>query len=333
MKKVQEKIKTIFRPLRKQKQRPTTKADPNALGAGALLPPELFPRLLHWVNLNNTSGEVYERINRVREDSGPELSRLYRELEKANPTYTLRSCALVCRYWANHCRRYMFYGSILRIRSLQMAEDFRRYSTLGSRRLLRVSRLVRAIHVDMIVSQTPRSFVELAFIPETANRLGNLRIIGPFPPDLPPAKLSSPHWHLPSPIVPPPTATAYRSIILSDIRFPSFTHITQFLKFFRATKKFELSRIDWGGKTPDELVHWTKPAKQFRETSEIYASQCTDTLLLCKQLAMLYPDCPLRGIASQDHDFAMNLMNFFDDFYRELPMGDEGVMCNIRTCE
>lgn len=61
------------------------------------LPPELFPLILDYLRTDNRGYEEYIRDVWVRD---------------------MMSCSLVCLYWANRCREYLFRGHEVVIKSL-----------------------------------------------------------------------------------------------------------------------------------------------------------------------------------------------------------------------
>ncbi|KAI0094180.1 hypothetical protein BDY19DRAFT_7744 [Irpex rosettiformis] len=311
MKKIREKVRSVFRPRHKRDEKSLEEP-----GLGAVLPPELFPNILKWVSRDDDRNETLRRLQRQR---GLDDQQFIRQYVMAGPAYTLRSCSLVCLYWANQCREYMFRGATLSVWTLERAQSFRKYSVEGSPRLARVCTLIRGIEVIMICHKTPRSYLDLVFLPQTRDKLVQLKISGPFPKGLPPVKSDTPHWSLTNLAILPPSVTAYREIVVKDFHFPSFRHVVSFLKHFDASTTHELANITWDGKTPNDLSQFFKPPTRHRQTIQVNVDQCTDNVTLCLQVAAMFSDCPLRRLASQDYVLATQVINIVCDIYRKVP--------------
>ena len=240
-------------------------------------------------------------------------------MAKAGPMYTLRSCSLVCLYWANQCREYMFRGARFRVLTLQRAQDFRKYSTGGCKNLVPICTLIRSIEVEMWCRFTQRSFLDLVYLPQTRGKLDTLKILGPFTQEIPSVKLDNPHWSVTNLATPPPSVTAYSSVVVTAIDFPSFRHIIKYFKYFDNAMTYYLDNLTWDGKTPSTPYHFFKPPARHRRSVVVQTSRCTDDLALCTAIAMMYPDFRLRAMSSQDQVLALYLMNIVGDFYRNAP--------------
>ncbi|KAI0094183.1 hypothetical protein BDY19DRAFT_8053 [Irpex rosettiformis] len=323
MKKIQKKVLSAFRFRRKHVEEPTS--DSEEQGLGARIPPELFFHILRWVSRNDDRRETFIRLRRKAGENPKKFDRFEfdREYEMAGPAYTLRSCSLVCLYWANQSREYMFRGARLYISTLQNAQFFRRYAIAGSPNLVPDCTLVRVIDVSVLCSKTKRSYLDLVYLPQTSNKLRELEIYGPLPKGIPPSMLDTPHWSITNLAPLPPSITAYQAVKIRHIDFPSFRHLVKYFKYFNAATDYYLENITWDGKTPSTLSHFTKPATRHRQSITVRAQLCTDGLLLCLQVAMMYQDFPLRTVASQDYVWALHLMDLVGDFYRQAPQTGE----------
>ena len=312
-----------------------------ATGLGASIPQELFFNILRWVSRNDTRRETEKRLQRElehlrdRKKSAAEI--LYKEdeeMRKASPIYTLRSCSLVCVYWANQCREYMFRGAHLNVWSLQTAQYFRKYSTDGCKNLVPICTLIQSIDVWVFCHRTQRSFVDLVYLPHMRGKLDTLKIFGPLPEGLSPAKLDTPHWSLTNLATPPPPATAYQHVVLIAIDFPSFRHLVKYFKFLDSAVSYHLANITWSDKAPSTPSCFFKPLARHRKSFSVNVSRCTDDLILCIQVAMMYPDFPLRAVSSQDEAVMLHLLNIVGEFWRSAPQTadkDTALKC-IMTC-
>ncbi|KAI0782481.1 hypothetical protein BC629DRAFT_1594256 [Irpex lacteus] len=323
MKKIRAKIRSVLHPRRKRVAE-TAQEPSDEPGIGAILPPELFPTVLKWASLNDDRAETFERIrNETRGKKNVDRRHIWREFDKAGPAYTLRSCSLVCLYWANRCREYMFTGATFYVWSLEKAELFRKYSVDGCRNLVPICTLIKTIEVAVVCERSRRSYLDLIYLPQTRGKLEVVTITGPLPAGVPQLRHDTPHWSVTNLGTPPPTATAYGRVLINTLNFPSFSHLVKYFKYFNTAEKYYLTDLTWDGKTPNSFAQFFKPAIRRRQSIEVHASRCTDDLIICLQVVTMYPDFPLRLIASQDYAFAMNLMNIVGDYYRKAPRPEQ----------
>ena len=298
------------------------------------LPPEVLLQILYWVKRTPTTRyEVQEWIDSA---GITDQTVIYNALLQCSARYTLRKCALVCIYWANYARHAMFHGATLSVETYERAESFRHYSTNGSKNLVRVCDLIKSIWVSVQLPKTLRSFLPLLCFAETRTKLDRVSIIGPFPDGYPPCKQDSPHWGLSNCAVPSPSGTPWRRVGVKAIRFPSYRHFFRFLSYFNATREFNLVELSWEGKPPDQLVFLKRSAAQYRDRFEIHAQSCRDNVVTGLQVALMYPDCPLRSVTTRDQDWAVGLMKLVGEFYQEIPPAakeEEAVVNAFFSCK
>ncbi len=321
---------------------------PQNLGPGALVPPELFPRIIHWVSLLDFGVEAHEKILRDNNGSaeGVDPEEFIRASKEPGPTYMLCICSLVCLYWANRCREYIFTRAILDIASREDAMAFRRYTVDCSPNLIPIYTLIRGLKAwmpyhsilqpsdsDHIVPR--KSFLDLLYLPQTRNKLESLVIRGPTPSAFPPSILNTPHWSIPSNAQPPPEATSYEDITMTCMSFPSYRHLIGYFKYFSGVTSFDLFKITWDSdpETLNNLVLLKRGPVRRRQSLVVSTGLCTDDLHLCLQIAMMYPDFPLRQTSPQEQAWAIDLMRYVHDCHRVVPKwptndGDE-LRCNI----
>ncbi len=92
----------------------------------------------------------------------------------------LKRCSLVCRFWANRCRQYMFAGRTLEIYRSEDAEIFRRYAIGGCAALIPVHHLIGEIHVYLRYDGLINSFLHLLYLSVIRQKLRLLSIHGPY---------------------------------------------------------------------------------------------------------------------------------------------------------
>ena len=310
MKKIQKKLKALklSLPRKGKKSRPDIVVN---------LPPELLVYILNWVkHIPNNRHEVQDWISR---NDITDCDVIYDALEQSSARYTLRKCALVCAFWAKCARHAMFYGATLHVETFERAEAFKHYSTQGSPRLGRICDLIKRIWVSVQLPDTLRSFLSLLCFAETRTKLDKLDIVGPFPNGYPPCKQDNPHWNLPDCAVPSPSNTPWHIVTVSAIQFPSYHHFAKFLRYFSKASVFHLGELSWEGKPPSYLEFFKKPAAQYRNSLEVYVQCCRDDVVMGLQVALMFPDCPLRAVTSRDRDCAVDLMKLVGEFYEGVP--------------
>jgi hypothetical protein len=323
MKKAKSRIQAIFRQKSHSAALETPEAEVDAkFGAGTILPPELFPRVLQYVSGDDRRIEAHERFLKSRPrkfDPKKEHIRYDQEIAMAGPLYTLKSCSLVCGYWANQCRKYMFHKATATFRSLQDVEVFRLYTTQGSERLIPICKLISALEVHQSYSSS-RSYADLVYTPATKKKLMLLKIQGPVPANFPPAKLDSPHWGLMNSGIIPPQATSYKRLSIHDVTYPSFSHLLRYLKHFGDTEEFDFFKLDWGGKASESIAQFEKPRSRARDRIMITVRGCTDNFAICEQTAMMYSDSALRIIPDRDQRWAMQITRNLFEFYSKISL-------------
>lgn len=301
-------------------------------GPGAFIPQELFFHILRFV------GERDQALD-DRLKYGRDLT--YQELEFALrnvfPLSALRNCALVCRYWANQSRAYLFTGATIKIRSLEDAELFRKYAVAGSSHLNRICDLCGSLEVEQeYSSRSQRSFLDLLYMPETRGKLKKLTLIGPRMEDLGGLSfmLDTPHWGLPNvSVVASSMTTSYKEVAMDRMDFPSIFHIFKYVKHFRGAVSVRFDSLTWIGKE-DPLRPRTRVAVSSLRTSRALSFQavnCTDNLLVCWQMAMIRPDFALWTVTPQDQQWAIDLSRTLYSSFTELPSMSPGVHFSLSS--
>ncbi|KAI0782488.1 hypothetical protein BC629DRAFT_557772 [Irpex lacteus] len=158
----------------------TTGADPNVKSideipsGGALIPPELFRSILWWIAHNDDVGEVLNSHISSLAGGLFDWDLYLEEQERVKPLSNLKSCSLVCRYWANRARVFLFKDRHLHINSLEMAQAFRKYTVAGCRDLVPLWTLIRDVHVTVEYSKASRSYLDIVYTPQIRDKLLSL---------------------------------------------------------------------------------------------------------------------------------------------------------------
>ncbi|KAI0782480.1 hypothetical protein BC629DRAFT_557413 [Irpex lacteus] len=331
MKNIKKRIHSAFRSSRRGRASTSSDLQPATqdtlidafirTSAGDTIPPELFEVILMFAGTDDRRREVEQRLRR---DRSVDWVQRQIEVHKAGPMYTLKSCSLVCRYWAKQCRQYLFRDARIHITSFQSAEDFRLYTRQGSPALgPSVASFIKTIHV-VLDYKVAEPFLHLIYLPQTRNKLIELQVRGPFPEKLPLLLRSTPHWNLAhNASSTPPAVVAYKTITLTNLEFASFKSVLQYLQHFGDVESLKLFFITWDpSASPIPLTFITsarRPPSHRRKQVAVTASGCTSNLLLCLHAAMMYADFPLRGIPDSDQNWIVGFLTRTDKFYADVP--------------
>lgn len=299
---------------------------------GAFVPEELFKDILYWISQDDRTDEVRAQLKAMY----PDHPRGYAGIEavalhEAQPIYTLRSCALVCRYWANQSRRYMFTGRKMHISSLEDAQMFRKYAVDGSPNLLKICDLISELEVKERFKGS-RSLLDLIHLPATRNKLTEVQIIGPPPPHIPSLRLDTPHWKLANTVALSPAATAYKTVSLFRLTFPSFVHVIKYLKHFRAATHISLRFVEWSDKT-QVLLQRPIPVLQRRQDVIVRLGDCTDGFLIGWQAITMYADSFIHSVVERDQQWALSVAMLLRDYYEQLEIPGYSCSYHFRSGE
>ncbi|KAI0731732.1 hypothetical protein BC629DRAFT_625863 [Irpex lacteus] len=293
----------------------------------ARIPSELFDYILLYVNFNRTSRREYSW--------GKTLGRNRGEPSPKDILTDLKRCSLVCLFWANRCRHYMFLKTTLQIQSYEDAEIFRRYVVGGCPRLTPVHQLIKHIYViqnysgirPLQGSERHASFLHLLYLPTIQDKLEELFIEGPVPEGFNRAKLDTPHWGIPPCIVQVvPSSFLLNQIYLRNIHFPSFRHVTKYIKHFPCVTYIEFVAITWDGQMALLLPHVsTTIACQRRPRSLRIDAEgvCTNSVHLALTAVMMNPNCPLHRLSDEERVrmFEYMTLRWGDKKYPDMRMG------------
>lgn len=278
----------------------------------ARIPPELFENILFYVNMDRVSQRKIHYRNYGRN--------LARKQGKPSPNdilTDLKQCSLVCLFWANRCREHMFSEQKIWIRSYEDAEIFRRYVVGGCLRLTQVHQLIKWIDVIQNYSgdwasqdhKRQTSFLHLLYLPAIQDKLQELSIEGPVSEGFNPAKLDTPHWGIsPSMFIP---SSSLRKIYLKDVQFPSFRHVTKYIKHFSCATYVSFEKITWDGQIDLSLprVSSTLTCQRRPRTLQIKAKgACTNAVHLALTALMMNPNCPLHRLSDEERVWMIKFM-------------------------
>lgn len=285
----------------------------------ANIPPELFPLILDYIGTDDYGdGSLSERRNRGLRD--------------------WQACSLVCLYWANHCRRYMFYYLINNLHSKDQLDALRRLiSSDGSKRLTPLGSLVARPTLRVQQTWNSRSWIHHIHPLPLKNSTCNLTLRGPVPADLSLTAYRSPHWSLPRTM--PVQYTPYAHCQIQNINFPSFRDLTLLMKHFKKASALSFESLTWPQSSELNNIFirpfTTTPDSfdmEYKWAYSIEAIRCTDNMLVLEHARQLYPDFPLSNI--QDVIPMQQFLRSFYDAGASASRGREyGMACSIEWRE
>lgn len=216
----------------------------------------------------------------------------------------LRTGSLVCRYWSNLCRRSIFYGATLRVRSPDDANALLKYAMTGCSSLSPICMLIGRLKVRQCYEASTSFLHRLHYLTLLNSRLHlfELTLSGPIPNRFPRHNLGTPHWGVPPAIATPPSLLPFERIYAENIHLPSFKHAVKYvMNFARAKDRVTCDKMTWDQSTviPVAIPRVLKkscPPNQDEADVEILALRCTDNFLLCLYVALARPDCPLHWL-------------------------------------
>lgn len=229
----------------------------------ANIPPELFPRIIHFVS-TDARGEWHSDSDRA-----------------------LQNCSLVCAFWAEKARRMLHHERVIMIGSRLQAELFRQVViTTGSKRLTPVITLIAGIDVLVYLGLDARSWHHILgllvpLIP--AEKFHHLSIDGT--PSFSPKKLRTPHWTVPAPLC--RSITPYKALYLHGSRFESINDVLMLCSHFPRVERLYLAQLTWNVDSNAHGASRTQVANTHGHgvLSSMYLKGCPDnTLLLCQLL-------------------------------------------------
>lgn len=218
------------------------------------------------------------------------------------------ACSLVCRYWANQCRRYMFSGMELHIRTCEQAEMLVRYALHGSPSLVPIHTLISSIGVFQDHA-APRSFLHRLFLLKSiAGKYlkFDFLILGDTVPDgFSSCKLDTPHWSVPSSIATPPSVISYLQITLVRIHFPTFSHLSKYIRYLNPVTEICYDSLTWGidGFVTGVPVRMRRKIRQAKlRYFVINVCDCTDNTRLFFQALTVCTQSLLATLLPFEHD-------------------------------
>ncbi|KAI0082934.1 hypothetical protein BDY19DRAFT_999056 [Irpex rosettiformis] len=234
--------------------------------ASTRIPPELFDNILFYLCLG------YDP-----QSNGEESSRIH-----------ITASSLVCRYWANLCRRALFRNKELKICSFEEAQTLIKYARQGCPLLVPVHRLIKSISVEQSYDEG-KSFCDHIYTLKTG--LGILKLTGPVPHGFPPCKLDTPHWTLPPSVATPPSLLSYEEIRVENVRLPSFKHVSKYVGHFVRSPDIYFRNLTWDADGQEPPLRFrTGGSRKVKDNDFfVHAEGCTDNFSLCSLVATLHP--------------------------------------------
>ena len=279
--------------------------------ASARIPPELFEKILDHV------GSGFR--TRLAGDSRIELED--RETTSSSPIDNegIGACSLVCRHWANVCRRYMFQGAELKIDSPSKMDVFVKYATRGCRSLVKVHTLIGRLLVYQTYSNSLSFSHRLGALRSTIGKEIELRlyISGPIPRKFPSQLLDTPHWGLSPTAVTPPSISPYSAISIETIHLPSFAHVVKYIEHFEEARTFSFRGLTWdvdGEPQHQVRIHRLRRRPRKRNVQgrlDVHAMECTNSVGLCLQVLASHPCSLFHRIHDDEREALISLLTWF----------------------
>ena len=258
------------------------------VATAAVLPPELFPHILAYVGKNRYGGIDQEERRH------------------------LKTCSLVCLYWANLCREHLFRDLyFLTLQSAAELATLQYYARNGSPRLIPLISLGWHLRVKQTWAESSWCHHIFDFNRRfgreyTQQRTDELELVGPVPPHMPPAAYHSPHWSLPRQM-----STAllpFTNIWLRDIHFPRLLDLSTLLKHLHCSHQVLLERTTWDQVDITEMPSPRRPGPSIR--AEIYAIDafaCSNNFAACIVGAMLLMPSSFAHMEQAELDASLSL--------------------------
>lgn len=274
------------------------------------MPPELFTGVLFYLDEARSAEDfhrwMYTRYLRRRG---------HNEHQGGDTLGSLRAGSLVCRYWANQCRRSMFLDSVLCINSSDDLDAILSYARDGCPSLVPIYMHIGGLVVTQTYDASHSFLHRLHYITQLNSKRGEskielkaLSLSGPIPDRLPHHNRGTPHWSVPPTIPTPPSILSFADIEVANIHLPSLKHVVKYVRHLtHAVSAVYFDKLTWDqstaalvfssiplARTPRVPVP-SDPAINYVDTN-VHARGCTENLRLCLYSALVRPDCPLHWL-------------------------------------
>lgn len=258
---------------------------------GADIPPELFTRILAYVGTDEKGkGQPWDRA-------------------KGDGLQDLKSCSLVCVYWATQCRYILLFWRCIYVHSLEEMKSLDLSAKHGSKRFAMLGELIYGWRLEQ--TWTSQSWCHTRY--NSSFRLKkhdvyhsrdgrHLTLQGPVPPSLPVSALHSPYWSLPRSM--PACSAVFDSLELKDIHFPSLFSLSKLLRQFKFLRWLSLEKITWDH---DWLL--APVLRPGSNSLTVSARACTDNVHGSRvAYDTLCSGSPFRRLHSQEQDACLELI-------------------------
>lgn len=248
----------------------------------------------------------------------------------------IMACSLVCRHWANQCRKLLFSKAVIKLVSPEDAEAFIKYAAQERCMLVPIRELISAVRVEQRFS-TPYSFCwHLCHLEATVGRSlkSELSIIGPIPSGFP---LDAPYWGTPPSTALPPSLRPFDDIILENLHLPSFMHVAQYMECIQCASTNMFNRITWnaGADRGNRPVLSTRGPSHIcaNDTMFVHADNCTNSFRICLQVASTHSLSLMHSIMFSEYDWMVPLMIWFRETWiiPEFESDTNDVECTITS--
>lgn len=238
----------------------------------------------------------------------------------------LLACSLVCFTWAQHCRKMLYSGKTLRIKSRKEAERF--IELMKSGKTLPFTPIVDLLATLGIVSNSfePYPWLHILFSPFIpAVKLTWMTIRGTG------EDLGCSLWDLPRSL--PSSATPYTHIKLRNCYFGTNRDVMQFTRRFARAKHLDFWNVTWD-QDPLRALAPRPFGRNLSQTIDAVTTHgCTDNALLCLQSIGIGTDMgDLRDLPAADQVALHDMVRYVESAYDEASGAHVGVgvSCELR---
>ncbi|KAI0753598.1 hypothetical protein BC629DRAFT_1179531 [Irpex lacteus] len=301
---------------------------------GARIPQELFDYILSHVERDDDTAQFLKPLKRPPFAHNPAAQT------------NLRPYTLVCRHWANKCRRYIFGGAVLMITSPQDMDEFIQYSVHGCPSLIPLHKVIGGIHIQQTHHAT-RWFchraqsLKLANVPIRLLELCPREGLLPNDWDWPASSIpnyKTPHWSIPPTVATPPSLlSGCCAITVKDVHMASFSNVVQFVRHFSSVPmkprrsddgfrdiygylsgSVQYDQLTWGNHCIHDSPVYRKPVLCGRpyipNCVHIEAKGCTDNVRLCLYTAVARPTFAMHWMQEEERQWIFSLMTSLEQF-------------------
>lgn len=221
--------------------------------------------------------------------------------------------SLVCMHWAQRCRKMLFQGRVVHIRSMKQAVGFRNLVMSAScEGITPIVDLIERVDVVHHLNRDGRSWFQIigALMPRLPrSKFGTFSAFGPRS-KLPAAfRLQTPFWAAQSL---PQFVRPYRTLHLETLHVTSAADVVRFVNRFPHLLCLHLNSVTWDKNVAHALTLprvVTRPSAPYCSLRSMTVEYCMDKLLLWRLVALgSKPRTPLQLLSPDDQQAVFNLV-------------------------